>query len=90
MPVTLTIHPCRTAREREEAHRIERRLDLKRGNPDFCAAREALRAMIPTHSVRYIRAPRMTLVQHADEHGRACATVLRHDEPFITLTNAVE
>lgn len=86
MPVTLHIHPCRTARDRDEAHKIERRLDLKRRNPDFCAARDELQRLLP----KCTDAPEMVVHHHADELGRTSVTVLRRFLPYLTLSQSVE
>lgn len=86
MPVVFRIHPCRSAHERDEAHRIERKLAIKERQPDFWQAQKELQQLVPGLRNPHEHRRCIQLVNHRDELGRPSATVFDLGRPYITLS----
>jgi hypothetical protein len=87
MPVTFTVHPCRTARDRELAHSIERKLDLRNRRRELAQVQADLMQLVPGLRHRYDHNRTVMLVSGRDERGRPCATVYDLGKPYITITH---
>lgn len=85
MPLSLHIHPCPTARDRDHAHEVQRKLKLRDPQTDFWTAVDRLKACYddlkrPEH-YRHT-----DLVLTSDGFNRPCAIVKRYNKPVVTLT----
>lgn len=86
MPVTFHVHPCRSARERQLAHDVERKLDLKHSGLTFWDAHARVKSALPTLKRNNEHCRDLDMVVCTNAHGHPVATVFDLGRPFITLT----